>query len=78
MSEEQLQTFKRWSKPREEQLTSLFQAGLTVLQTMPERFSLTVVRQRREDAVLSRLDGDLQIRVGIEEHSLLQTHGLNA
>lgn len=34
-------------------------------------FLLAVVRQRGEDAVLSRLDGELQVGVGIEEHPLL-------
>lgn len=37
---------------------------------------LAVVWQRGEDAVLSRLDGQLQVGVRIEEHSFLQTNGL--
>lgn len=37
---------------------------------------LAVVRQRGEDAVLAGLDGELQVRVGIKEHPLLQSHRL--
>lgn len=37
---------------------------------------LAVVGQRGEDAVLPRLDGQLQVGVGVEEHSFLQTNGL--
>lgn len=39
-------------------------------------FLLAVMGQRGEDAVLPRLDGELQVRVGIEEHPLLQSNGL--
>lgn len=38
---------------------------------------LTVVGESREDAVLSRVDGDLQIWIRIKEHPLLQTHCLD-
>lgn len=39
---------------------------------------LSVMRKSWEEAVLSRLDGDLQVRVGIKEHPFLQTDCLNA
>lgn len=39
-------------------------------------FLLAVVRQRREDAVLSGLNGQLQVWVWIEEHPLFQSHCL--
>lgn len=35
-----------------------------------------MVRQRGEDAVLAGLDGELQVRIGIEEHPLLQPNRL--
>lgn len=35
-----------------------------------------MVREGREDAVLSGLDGDLQVRVRVEKHPFLQPHGL--
>lgn len=37
---------------------------------------LSVVWERREDAVLSRLNGNLQVRVWVEKHPFLQPHGL--
>jgi hypothetical protein len=37
---------------------------------------LPMVREGREDAMLSRLNRDLQIRVWVEKHPFLQTHGL--
>lgn len=39
-------------------------------------FLLAVVRQRGEDAVFARLNGELQVRVRIEEHPLLQSNCL--
>ena len=39
-------------------------------------FLLAVVRQRRENAVLAGLDGNLQVRVRVKEHALLQPRGL--
>lgn len=39
-------------------------------------FLLAVVRQGGEDAVLPRLDGELQVGVRVKEHPLLQTHCL--
>lgn len=38
---------------------------------------LTMVGESREDAMPSRVDRNLQIWVRIEEHPLLQTHGLD-
>lgn len=35
-----------------------------------------MMREGRKDAVLPRLDGDLQIRVWVEKHPFLQPHGL--
>lgn len=42
----------------------------------PGALLLAVVGQRGEDAVLSWLDGQLQVGVRIEEHPLLQANGL--
>lgn len=37
---------------------------------------LSMVREGGEDAVLPRLNGNLQIRVWVEKHPFLQPHGL--
>lgn len=37
---------------------------------------LSMVWEGREDAVLSRLNGNLQVRVWVEKHPFLQPHGL--
>lgn len=37
---------------------------------------LPVVREGREDAVLPRLNGNLQVRIWVEKHPFLQPHGL--
>lgn len=37
---------------------------------------LPMVREGREDAVFSRMNGNLQVRIWVEKHPFLQPHGL--
>lgn len=37
---------------------------------------LSMVREGGEDAVFPRLNGNLQVRIWVEKHPFLQTHGL--